>query len=147
MNAEKIIKRLYNFFIWFGIFVFVGTIVELSSLHHTTEELQFIPFVLLPLGIIMAVLLLLKTGPTVRKIAIIGLWVVAIGGIGGMIVHVTGNLRVVFRGGQQMGLLQILQLAIGGRNPLLAPGTLTIGAAMILAVAYAKQMLEIKNKK
>lgn len=144
MNAEKLINRLYNFFVGFGIFVFIGTLVEISALHHTREALQFIPFVLLPLGIILGIILLLKPGKALRQVALIGMWIIAVGGLGGMLVHVSGNLEEVFRGGGS-SLLQILQDAIGGRNPLLAPGTLTIGAAMILAVVYARKSLESKK--
>jgi hypothetical protein len=146
MNAEKVVDRLYKFFIGFGIFIFIGTLVELSTLHHTSEELQIIPFILLPLGMLLGILMLVKTSPMIQKILVIGMWVVAVGGIIGMIVHVFGNLESVFEGGRQMAFGQILMTAIGGRNPLLAPGTLTIGAAMILAVSYAKKALEAKKK-
>ena len=144
MNAEKLINRLYNFFVGFGIFVFIGTLVEISALHHTHEAIQFVPFVLLPLGIILGIILLLKPGKALRQAALIGMWIIAVGGLGGMLVHVSGNLEEVFHGGGS-SLLQILQDAIGGRNPLLAPGTLTIGAAMILAVMYARKSLESKK--
>lgn len=142
MKAEKIIDSLYRFFIGFGIFVFIGTLVELIALNHTREELQYVPFVLVPLGIILAVLLLLKTGTGVQKLSAIGMWIVAGGGLVGMAVHVISNLESVFEGGATLSFGRILQQAIGGRNPLLAPGTLTIGAAMILAVYYAKKALK-----
>jgi hypothetical protein len=141
MDAKKVLDRLYTFFVVFGIFIFVGTIVELSQLNHLGEELQIIPFILLPLGIVLGILMLVTKNPTVQKIAIVGIWVVAVGGVIGMIVHVSGNLENVFEGGQKMVFSQMIKQAIGGRNPLLAPGTLTIGAAMILAVAYAKKMV------
>lgn len=145
MDAEKVLKRLYNFFIGFGIFIFIGTLVELSTLNHNREELQIVPFILLPLGILLAVLMLVKTSPGVQKILLIGMWVVAVGGLIGMLVHVLGNLEGVVEGGQKLAFGQMLMTAIGGRNPMLAPGTLTIGAAMILAVAYAKRMVAIKK--
>jgi hypothetical protein len=141
MKADTVLDRLYKFFIWFGIFVFIGTLVELSQLNHNREELQFVPFVLLPLGIIAAVLMLVKTGPSVKKAALIVMWVVAVGGLIGMGVHVFGNLEGVIEGGQTLAFGQLIKQAIGGRNPLLAPGTLTIGAAMILAVTYAKKAI------
>ena len=145
MDANKVIDRLYKFFVGFGIFIFIGTIVELSQLNHFGEELQIVPFILLPLGILLGLLMLFTKNPMIQKVAIIGMWVVAVGGMIGMIVHVSGNLESVFEGGQKLAFGQMIKQAIGGRNPLLAPGTLTIGAAMILAVAYAKKALAGKK--
>ncbi len=145
MDANKVLDKLYTFFVGFGIFIFVGTIVELSQLNHMGEELQFVPFVLLPLGILLGILMLVTKSPVVHKIAILGMWVIAVGGVIGMIVHVSGNLESVFEGGQQLGFSQLIKQAIGGEFPLLAPGTLTIGAAMILAVEYAKKALAGKK--
>ncbi len=145
MDANKVLDRLYTFFVGFGIFIFIGTIVELSQLNHTREELQIVPFILLPLGIVLGILMLVSKSPMVQKIAVIGMWVVAVGGMIGMVVHVSGNLEGVFEGGQKMAFAQMIKQAIGGRNPLLAPGTLTIGAAMILAVAYARKALAGKK--
>jgi hypothetical protein len=85
--------------------------------------------------------MLVKAGPSVKKAALIVMWAVAAGGLIGMGVHVFGNLEGVFEGGQSLAFGQLIKQAIGGRNPLLAPGTLTIGAAMILAVTYAKKAI------
>lgn len=145
MDAKKVLDRLYTFFVGFGIFIFIGTIVELSQLNHVGEKLQILPFILLPLGILLGILLLVSKSPMVHNIAVIGIWVVAVGGMIGMIVHVSGNLESVFEGGQQLAFGQMVKQAIGGRFPLLAPGTLTIGAAMILAVEYAKKALAGKK--
>lgn len=142
MNAQNVMNRLYKFFVYFGIFIFIGTMVELLALRHYREELQIVPIILVPLGILLAVLFLVKTTPFVQKASLIGMWIVAAGGAMGMIVHVVSNLESVFEGGLTLSFGQILQQAIGGRNPLLAPGTLTIGAAMILAVYYAKKALK-----
>jgi hypothetical protein len=146
VKAKTALERLYKFFVGFGIFIFIGTLVELSMLNHTREELQIVPFVLLPLGIVVALLMLVKTNPVVQRVLLVFMWVVAVGGLIGMGVHVFSNLESVFEGGQQLAFGQFLRTALGGRNPFLAPGTLTIGAAMILAVFYAKQMVEGKNK-
>ncbi|MRR30648.1 hypothetical protein EG834_10080, partial [bacterium] len=81
MDAKKVLDKLYTFFVAFGIFIFIGTIVELSQLNHMGEELQIMPFILLPLGILLGVLLLVTKNPAVQKIAVIGMWVVAVGGM------------------------------------------------------------------
>ena len=145
MDANKVLNRLYTFFVGFGIFIFIGTIVELSQLNHVGEELQILPFILLPLGILLGVLMLATKNPLIHKIAVLGMWVIAVGGVIGMIVHVSGNLESVFEGGQKLAFAQMIKQGIGGRFPLLAPGTLTIGAAMILAVEYAKKALAGKK--
>ena len=146
MDAKKIVDRLFTFFVGFGIFIFVGSLVELSMLNHNEEELQILPFIFLPLGILLAFLFLITKGQKTQKILIFGMWVVAIAGIVGMIVHLYGNFEVIMNSYQQMALSQIVKFVIGGRNPLLAPGTLTIGSAMVLAVVYARQAVVLKKK-
>jgi hypothetical protein len=137
MNAEKVLKRLYNFFMGFGIFIFIGSLVELTALRHFNEELQFVPFVLCGLGIILAALMLIKPTAGMQMLLNFGMWVIAAGGIVGTIIHVSGNLEELLEGGRSAAFGQIIMAGLGGRNPLLAPGILTMAAAMILAVSYA----------
>lgn len=68
----------------------------------------------------MGILMLVTKNPLVHKIAIIGMWVVAVGGMIGMVVHVSVNIEEVFESGQKMAFGQLLHEAIGGRFPLLA---------------------------
>lgn len=135
METEKILNRIRIFLLWFSIFLFAGTLFELLFLHHT-RELQLVPFFLIPLGIILAVWVLAKPTSQAVKIVRIGMFLILLGGIFGMGVHVFGNLEGVIEGRQSATFSEIMQMAFGGRNPLLAPGTLAISAIVALTALY-----------
>jgi hypothetical protein len=62
--------------------------------------------------------------------------IVLLGGVFGMIVHILGNLEPFIEGGQKATLGVLAQNAFGGRNPLLAPGILSLAALVALAGLY-----------
>lgn len=136
MNAETILKRIRIFLLGFSIFTFAGSVFELVFLNHTRETLQWTPFILCALGILLAALMLIH--PTVQTVRIvrIGMWIVLAGGIFGMGVHVFGNLKPYIEGGRSAGFGQLITTAFGGRNPLLAPGVLSMAAVMALTALY-----------
>jgi hypothetical protein len=133
MTNEKILKNLRTFLFGFSIFIFAGSIVELFFLDHTREPLQWTPFILIVLGIVLAALMLIKPGAGMLKVMRVGMWIIAVGGIVGMLVHVTGNFEEIR---QTSNLMQLLKAGLGGRNPFLAPGILSMAAAMSLAAGY-----------
>jgi hypothetical protein len=53
-----------------------------------------------------------------------------------MIVHVAGNLEFLEGGRTTATFGQIINNAFGGRNPLLAPGILSMSAVIALAALY-----------
>jgi hypothetical protein len=133
MNSDKVLKRLRTFLLGFSIFIFAGSLVELFFLNHTREELQWIPFFLIGLGTILAALMLIKPTAAVLKAMQIGMWIIVAGGMVGMTIHVAGNLEEMR---QTASLMQFLQAGFGGRNPFLAPGILSMAAALSLAAGY-----------
>jgi hypothetical protein len=62
--------------------------------------------------------------------------IVLLGGVFGMIVHILGNLEPFIEGGRTATLGVLAQNAFGGRNPLLAPGILSLAALVALAGLY-----------
>lgn len=142
MNAETILKKLRVFLLGFSIFIFAGALFELAFLNHFGEELQIVPFILGPLGIILAALMIIKPSAIMVKVVRVGMLVILVGGVIGMIVHVSGNLEFL-EGRQSVAFGEIIQKAFGGRNPLLAPGILSMSAMIALAALY-KHPLEQK---
>jgi hypothetical protein len=133
MTNEKILKNLRTFLLGFSIFIFAGSLVELFFLDHTREELQWTPFFLIALGIVLAALMLIRPTAGVLKVMRLGMWFILMGGIFGMIIHVTGNFEEIR---QTSSLMQLLKAGLGGRNPFLAPGILSMAAALSLAAGY-----------
>lgn len=136
MNAETVLKKLRVFLLAFSIFIFAGALFELAFLRHTREELQLVPFILGPLGIILAGLMIIKPTKKMLQVVRIGMWVILVGGVVGMIVHVAGNLEFLEGGRTTATFGQIINNAFGGRNPLLAPGILSMSAVVALAALY-----------
>ncbi|MGA9398212.1 MAG: hypothetical protein WBV22_08125 [Anaerolineaceae bacterium] len=146
MKAETVLKRLRIFLLGFSIFIFAGAIVELLALKHYREDLQWVPLVLCPLGILLNALFLAKPERGMLKALQIGMWIIAAGGLIGTLIHVSGNLESIFEGGRSASLLNIFYMAVGGRNPLLAPGTLIIAAILSLAAIYHHPVGELVSK-
>jgi hypothetical protein len=147
MKTEEVLRRLRVFLLGFSIFIFAGTIVELLALKHYNEDLQWVPLVLCPLGIILAALFLTKPSKGLLKVVRIGMWGIVAGGLIGTLIHVSDNLERIFEGGGRTSLMDIFYAAAGGRNPLLAPGILIIAAAMSLAAIYHHPVGELTTKK
>lgn len=133
MTNEKILKNLRTFLLGFSIFIFAGSLVELFFLNHTREELQWTPFFLTALGISLAALMLIRPTAGVLKVMRIGMWIIVAGGFAGMIIHITGNFEEIR---QTSSLIQWLKVGLGGRNPFLAPGILSMAALLSLAAGY-----------
>ena len=136
MKIEEVLKRLRVFLLWFSIFIFAGAMLELLALKHFGEDLQWVPLFLCPLGIILVALFLAKPGTGFLNVLRIGMWGIAAGGLVGTIIHISGNLESIFEAGRSVNLPGLFYAIAGGRNPLLAPGTLIIAAALSLAAVY-----------
>ena len=147
MKIEEVLKRLRVFLLWFSIFIFAGATVELLALKHFGEDLQWVPLFLCPLGIILVALFLAKPGKGLLKVLRLGMWGIAAGGLVGTFIHVSGNLERIFEAGRSANLPGLFYAIAGGRNPLLAPGTLIIAAAMALAAVYHHPLGESAIKK
>ena len=147
MKTETVLKRLRIFLLGFSIFIFAGAVMEHFALKHYREDLQWVPFILCPLGILLNALFLAKPGRGMLSALKIGMWVIAAGGLIGTLIHVSGNLESIFEGGRSATLLNIFYATVGGRNPLLAPGTLIIAAALSLAAIYHHPVGELVSKK
>jgi preprotein translocase subunit YajC len=130
-----------------SIFIFTGTLLELLALRHYREELQWIPLVLSSLGIVLVASFLVKPGRSMIRVIQIGMGIIATGGLFGTIIHISGNLESLVEAGRMMNLQNLFYTIAGGRNPLLAPGILTIAAALSLAAVYRHPAGEALQKK
>ncbi len=133
MTNDKILKNLRTFLLGFSIFIFVGSVVELLFLNHTREPLQWTPIILIALGIVLDVMMLVRPTTGMLKAFRVGMWIIVLGGAVGMVVHVTGNLEGMR---QISNFWQSLKEGLGGRNPFLAPGILSMAGILALAAGY-----------
>ena len=147
MRPEVILGRLRRFLLALSAALLAGAVAELWLVEHTEDPVQLVPFVLCALGAAAAVLALLRpTRATLRALRASMLLVTA-GTLLGIYLHVEGNLGLERELNPGMSGGPLLLGALGGANPLLAPGVLAVAAALALAATYQHPALAGKTAK
>jgi hypothetical protein len=136
MTASVVLARLRRFLLLLAVFLFCGTLVELWLVNHTEDLVQWLPFVLCGVGVVVILLVLLRPG----RLSLLGLraWmlVVIVGSLFGVYEHLTNNIAFEREIAPAAPLMRILREALSGANPLLAPATLAVAALLALAATY-----------
>ena len=142
MSSADILVRLRRFLLALSILLLGGTVVELSLVKHWGDVVQLIPFVLCGLGVIAALVVLLRP----RRATVLGLRVciglVVCGSIFGIYEHFANNVAFQREIKPNAPTRDVLVNAVAGGNPLLAPGTLAVAAVLALAATYYHPALE-----
>lgn len=136
MTSSVVLARLRRFLLALSALLFGGTVVELWLVNHTEDFVQWIPFVLCGIGLLVVVAVLFHP----RRASVMGLraWmlIVIIGSLFGVYQHVTNNIAFEREIYPSASGQRLLRAALGGANPLLAPGTLAVTALLALAATY-----------
>lgn len=114
----------------------VGLAAELLLLDHTESFNQWIPLIVLGLGLASTLIVMLRPG--VRSIRIFQ-WIMAsfvIAGILGLYLHYRGNVEFALERYPDMRGLGLVWKALRGATPTLAPGALAQLGLLGLACAY-----------
>ena len=131
-----VLARLRRFLLATSAFLLAGTVAELLLVGHTEGFAQLLPFALSGLGLVAAAAAALRP----RRGALLALRVVsalaALGSLYGVYEHVAGNLALQREVNPNAAGTEFLLGALDGGNPLLAPGVLTLAAALALAATY-----------
>jgi hypothetical protein len=150
MNDSLVLSRLRRFLLATAALLLAGTVAELLLVDHTESFTQWIPFALCGLGLLTAAAALFRP----RRGALLALRasaaLLALGSLYGVYEHVYGNVALQREVNPTATGSEILWGALDGGNPLLAPGVLTLAAALALAATYhhpalRKEELRIKN--
>lgn len=118
------------------LFTMSGVVVELVLLEHYDDRIQWVPFVVLTLGILMSAAALLRASRPVLLAfrAVMALMLLA--ATAGLYFHYRGNVAFelemtpTLRGGE------LFWKSITGATPALAPGTLALFGLVGLIAAY-----------
>lgn len=136
ISDEVILNRLRTFLLALAAFICLGTIGELLLEEHWEDAIQFLPFLLCGLSFIGIVLVLVRpTRSTLRLMR----WIVGItfaGSLFGIFEHVEHNFGFALEIQPNATVNDVFWDAIGGANPLLAPGILAFAALLALAASY-----------
>ena len=136
MSDAVVLLRLRKFLLLVSALLFVGTMFELWLINHSESFTQLIPFALCGLGLIVVCAALLRP----RRAALLGLrasmGLVALGSLFGLYQHIENNLGFHRELHPNASTGELLMGALGGANPLLAPGILALTAALAVAATY-----------
>jgi hypothetical protein len=143
VTPEVTLSRLRRFLLALSAALLCGAVAELWLVGHTEDPVQLLPFVLCGLGAAAAVATLLRPPgrATLWALRVIML-LVAAGSLLGVYLHVESNAELERELNPAMTTGQILFGALGGANPLLAPGVLAVAAVLALAATYQHPALE-----
>jgi hypothetical protein len=130
------LHRLRQLLLSLLVFSIAGTVVELFLLGHTESVWQWMPIVLLGIGMIATIAVLVKPGwASITSLRAIMLFFVA-SGLVGLYLHYRGNVEFELEMRPGLHGLDLFRRAISGATPSLAPGTMTQFGLLGLALTY-----------
>jgi peptidoglycan/LPS O-acetylase OafA/YrhL len=136
MSPAEILSRLRRFLLVFSVVLLGGALLELWLIEHSEDPVQFIPFVLCGLGMLAAFAALLRPRRATLMALRVCMALVVLGTLVGIYLHVEGNLALQQEISPNAAAGETLFAALGGANPLLAPGILAVAAVLALAATY-----------
>ena len=142
MNDPVVLWRLRRFLLATAALLFVGAVIELWLVDHNETVVQLIPFALCGLGFIAVVAVLFRPRRTTMLALRACLCLVLLGSLFGVYEHVVGNIAFQKEIHPNATTREVFMGAIGGANPLLAPGVLALAAALAMAATYYHPALE-----
>ena len=146
MIDAVVLSRLRRFLLATSALLFAGTLGELWLINHTEDVVQFVPFVLCGLGLL--VLLVVRFRP--RRATMLALRavmaLVVSGSLVGVYLHVESNLLFLREITPNAPAREAVFGALGGANPLLAPAILALAAMLALAATYYHPALKKSNE-
>ena len=133
MNELQTLVRLRLFLRLLAGGLFAGTIAELVLAEHVEEPIQWLPFILCGLGLLVMAWAWLRP-QRIATFALIGVMVLTMGAsFFGMWEHFEGNRAFTLERRPTASGWYLLRHSLQGGAPLLAPGILIVGAAVALA--------------
>ena len=144
MNDSVVLARLRRFLLALSAVLFAGTLVELIFTGHTKEPIQWLPFVLCSVGFVLVAVALFQ--PSRMGLRILQVWMIvtALGSLIGVYEHIQGNTEFRLETHPNSTPIEIVTAALGGADPLVAPGILAVAGVVALAATYAHPALNDK---
>ena len=136
MSPETLNTRFRYFLFFLAGAIFVGTVVELLFSNHMETAVQYIPFFLCAIGFVTLIVAVARPQRS-TLLALRAVMVVVIGGsLFGIFEHIESNIEFALEIRPNAVLGDVFWQALGGANPLLAPGILALGGLIALAATY-----------
>ena len=137
VGADSVVERLRLWVLGVLVLGLTGTVVELILLEHYEQALQFVPLVLIAMGIVVLVWHAVRRDTaSLRALQIVmGLFVLA--GFAGMAAHFNGSAEYQLELNPEMSNWELLEKILHAKAPpLLAPGMMMQMGLLGLAYAF-----------
>ena len=123
----------------------VGLSTELVLLRHAESLTQWIPHVVLMIGLVSTVAVYLRPGPTTLRAfqGVMALFIIA--GILGLYLHFRGNVEFALERDPSLTGIRLIWKALRGATPALAPGALAQIGLLGLVFTYGHPALTKRN--
>ena len=136
MIDAVVLLRLRRFLLTTSALLFAGTLGELWLINHTEDVVQYLPFVLCGLGLLVLLVVWLRPRRAMMLALRAMMALVVLGSLIGVYLHVESNLAFLREINPNAPAREAVFGALGGANPLLAPGILALAAMLALAATY-----------
>ena len=135
------LSRLRAILLWTLLFGAAGMMGELLLIGHAESAAQFVPLVLLAIGVLAGIVLLVA--PTRAGLRLLqGLMILFLGsGILGVGLHYQGNTEFELEMHPSISGLELLSKTLTGATPVLAPGSMSLLGVIGLASTYRHPLL------
>jgi hypothetical protein len=133
MSDGQALRRLQAFLRLLAAALFAGTVAELLMAKHFDGPVQLIPSALCGVALLTLAIWWQRPGAATVTALRVLMVVIALGGLLGVYQHVAGNLGFVRETRPTADAGTALVGTLTGRDPLLAPGILAVGAVLAIA--------------
>jgi len=140
MNVS--IRQLVLALVFIGI---AGLETELALLRHAESFSQWIPHVVLMIGLLSTVIVFLRPGPATLRVFKGMMVIFVIVGVVGLYLHYRGNVEFATERDPSLSGLRLLWKALRGATPALAPGALSQLGLLGLIYTYKHPSLVTNN--
>ncbi len=144
MSAEIIVERLQRLLLGLAVFMVVGTLGELIVIEHYQQTEQYFPIVMSVVALISLGAAIVRPQRWTFQVMRAVMIVLGLVSLLGLYYHITGNFAFELEIRPNATLSEVFMDALGGANPLLAPGVLGIAAVLALASTYCHPALKSK---
>jgi hypothetical protein len=137
VGADSVLERLRLWVLGVLVLGLIGTVTELFLLEHDEQALQFVPLVLIGLGVVVLVWhYAARNTASLRALQIV-MALFVLSGFAGMIAHFHGSMEYQLELDPDMSTWDLLEKILHAKAPpLLAPGMMIQMGLLGLAYAF-----------
>ena len=144
MDSNAILARLRQFLLILSGGVFGMTVVELIFVSHWNKSIQYLPFPLCGLGLVMLGLAYFRPSRATVSALRVSLYIIGVCSLIGFHQHMWTNYSFWREIQPEASTWELIVATVNGGVPVLAPGILLLGALIGLTAIYRHPLLDRK---